>query len=76
MHLRQMEGMTKRDAYLLVTKYCKTMELDFSEEQKQKMADYLCLQDKNRKNKQTTLVAEDQDLMQELAKVVQEMEEI
>ena len=64
--------MTKREAEAFVAKYCQALEVELSEKDKQKLAAYLRLQDKNRRNKQKTLIPEDSDVMAELSKVLEE----
>ena len=62
--------MEKRQALSLVSRFCRAAELDLPKKDREKIATYLQLQDKNKNANQTTLVAEDSDVIKELKKLV------
>ncbi|MBI2137448.1 hypothetical protein HYU12_02930 [Candidatus Woesearchaeota archaeon] len=58
---------SKRTALTLVKQYCKALDLQMAEEEKEHIAQYLRLQERNRQNNQTTLIEEDNDVIQALS---------
>jgi hypothetical protein len=65
--------LSMKQASSLVNRYCKSMEVELSGDEKERIARYLQLQSKNRLNSQTTLVPEDAAVMEKLAKLIGEL---
>ena len=53
---------SKRTA--LVKQYCKALDLQMAEEEKEHITEYLRLQERNRQNNQITLIEEDNEVIQ------------
>ena len=66
--------MKKHEAMSLVNKFCKASEMELSLEEKERIASYIQMQDKNRTLGQTTLISEDADVMKELGKIIEKVQ--